>query len=70
MIQLPSPSRPGKPLSDMTLTKVLRDCGLADRATVHGFRTAFRTGPARRLRCHSGGPFLKRDRKETAKWPA
>ena len=39
----PSPSRPGKPQSDMTLTKVLRDTGLADRATVHGFRSAFRT---------------------------
>ena len=39
----PSPSRPGRPLSAMTLTKVLRDTGLADRATVHGFRTAFRT---------------------------
>ena len=44
----PSPSRPGKPLSDMTLTKVLRDCGLADRATVHGFRTAFRTWASER----------------------
>ena len=42
----PSPLRPGKPLSDMTLTKVLRDSGLADRATVHGFRTAFRTWAA------------------------
>ncbi len=39
----PSPSRSGRPLSDMTLTKVLRDTGLAARATVHGFRTAFRT---------------------------
>ena len=38
----PSPSRPGKPLSNMTLTKLLRDCGLADRATVHGFRSSFR----------------------------
>ena len=38
----PSPSRPGKPLSDMTLTKVLRDTGLADRAQVHGFRSSFR----------------------------
>ena len=38
----PSPSRPGQPLSDMTLTKVLRDTGLADRATVHGFRSSFR----------------------------
>ena len=38
----PSPSRPGKALSDMTLTKVLRDTGLAGRATVHGFRSSFR----------------------------
>ena len=29
-------------LSDMTLTKILRERGLADRATVHGFRSAFR----------------------------
>ena len=39
----PSRSRRGQPLSDMSLTKVLRDNGLAGRATVHGFRTAFRT---------------------------
>ena len=39
----PSPVRPGRPLSDMTLTKILRDTGLADRATVHGFRSAFRS---------------------------
>ena len=38
----PSPTRPGRPLSKMALTKVLRDQGLADRATVHGFRSAFR----------------------------
>ena len=44
----PSPSRPGKPLSDMTLTKVLRDTGLAGRATVHGFRTSFRTWASER----------------------
>ena len=44
----PSPLRPGRPLSDMTLTKVLRDTGLADRATVHGFRTAFRTWASER----------------------
>ena len=31
------------PLSDMTLTKLLRDNGLADKATVHGFRTSFKT---------------------------
>ncbi|MXW59405.1 MAG: site-specific integrase [Acidimicrobiia bacterium] len=39
----PSPLKPGKPLSDMTLTKILRDVGLSDRATVHGFRASFRT---------------------------
>ena len=39
----PSPLRPGRMLSDMTLTKVLRKAGLADRATVHGFRTSFKT---------------------------
>ena len=38
----PSPARRGKPLSNMSLTKVLRDTGLADRATVHGFRSSFR----------------------------
>lgn len=38
----PSPMRPGQALSDMTLTKVLRATGLADRATVHGFRSSFR----------------------------
>ncbi|MCY4507673.1 MAG: site-specific integrase, partial [Acidobacteria bacterium] len=39
----PSPLKPGCELSNMTLTKVLRDCGLAERATVHGFRASFRT---------------------------
>ena len=39
----PSAWKPGSPLSDMTLTKLLRDLGLADRATVHGFRTGFKT---------------------------
>lgn len=38
----PSPKRQGKPLSNMTFTKVLRDTGLADRTTAHGFRSAFR----------------------------
>ena len=32
----------GRPLSDMTLTKILRTVGLAERATVHGFRSSFR----------------------------
>ena len=47
-LAFPSPLRPSKPLSDMTLTKVLRDTGLAERATVHGFRSAFRTWAAER----------------------
>ena len=38
----PSPTKPGSPLSDMTLTKVLRATGLAERTTVHGFRSSFR----------------------------
>ena len=38
----PSPARPGNPLSDMALTKLLRDTGLAERATIHGFRSSFR----------------------------
>ena len=38
----PSPIRAGKQMSDMTLTKILRSTGLADRATVHGFRSSFR----------------------------
>ena len=39
----PSPRKPGHPLSNVTLTKVLRDCDLAKQATVHGFRSSFRT---------------------------
>ena len=39
----PSPMKRGRPLSDMTLTKLLRDVGLAERTTVHVFRSAFRT---------------------------
>lgn len=38
----PSPSRRNKPLSDMTLTKILRATGLAERTTIHGFRSSFR----------------------------
>ena len=38
----PSPRKPGKPLSDMALTKLLRDNGLSERTTVHGFRSGFR----------------------------
>ncbi len=38
----PSPLKPGSPMADMTLTKVLRAVGLAERATVHGFRSSFK----------------------------
>ena len=38
----PSPLKAGSPMSDMTLTKVLRSTGLAERATVHGFRSSFK----------------------------
>ena len=41
-VVFPSPMKRGRPLSDMTLTKVLRDTGLAERCTVHGFRSSFR----------------------------
>ena len=41
-LAFPSPTRPGKPISDMTLTTLLRRLKVADRATVHGFRSAFR----------------------------
>ncbi len=34
------PGKAGKPVSDMTISKVLRDMGLTD--TVHGFRSAFK----------------------------
>ena len=44
----PSPMKRGRPLSDMTLTKVLRDTDLADRTTVHGFRSSFRTWASER----------------------
>lgn len=35
-------TRARTPLSDMTLTKVLRDMGLGDQATAHGMRSAFK----------------------------
>ena len=41
-VVFPSPMKRGRPLSDMTLTKVLRDTGLAERCTVHGSRSSFR----------------------------
>ena len=50
----PSPLKKGRPLSNMTMTKLLRDVKLAERATVHGFRSSFRdwcaeTGKPREL---------------------
>ena len=38
----PSPLKPGAPMSDMTLTRLLRSTGLSERATVHGFRSSFK----------------------------
>ena len=38
----PSPVASGRPVSDMTLTKILRTTGLTARATVHGFRSSFK----------------------------
>ena len=38
---VPSPVRPGRPLSDMALSKALRDAGVA--CVPHGFRASFRT---------------------------
>lgn len=35
-------AKQGRPLSDMTLTKVLRSAGLNGRATAHGFRSSFK----------------------------
>ena len=44
----PSPTRRGQSLSDMTLTKLLRDNGLAERTTIHGLRATFRTWASER----------------------
>ena len=40
------PNAKGKPFSDMVFTKALRDMALGDRATAHGFRTAFKVWAA------------------------
>ena len=50
----PSPVRQDRPISDATLSKLLRTTGLAGQATVHGFRSSFRdwcadTGQPREL---------------------
>ena len=55
----PSVLKPGSPMSDMTLTKVLRSTGLAERATVHGFRSSFKNwtlgADGHALGCLGGG---------------
>ena len=38
----PSPRSTNRPLSDMSLTKVLRTTGLAEKTVVHGLRSSFR----------------------------
>ena len=38
----PSPRSTNRPLSDMSLTKVLRTTGLAEKTVVHGLRSGFR----------------------------
>lgn len=38
----PSPVKRSRPLSDMSLTKILRTTGLAEKTVVHGFRSSFR----------------------------
>ena len=38
----PSPSKSGKEISNMTMTKIMRTSGLAEKGTVHGFRSSFR----------------------------
>jgi hypothetical protein len=40
------PNAKGVRFSDMAFTKALRDMGLGDRATAHGFRTSFKTWAA------------------------
>jgi integrase len=40
------PNAKGKLFSDMVFTKTLRDMGLGERATAHGFRTAFKVWAA------------------------
>ena len=41
-LMFPSPMKRKSAMSDMTLMKVLRSTGLAERATVHGFRSSFK----------------------------
>ena len=47
MLVFPSPTKAGSPLSDMTLTALLRRMGRGD-LTAHGFRSTFRDWAAER----------------------
>ena len=60
----PSPNRRGRPLSDMALTKLLRTTGLAERATVHGFRSTFRDW------CAETGKAARWQRRRWPTWSA
>ena len=44
----PSTTYPHRPMTSAALVKNLREIGLADKTTVHGFRSAFRTWAAER----------------------
>ena len=39
----PSPVKPGRPISDRVFRCLMEDVALAERTTVHGFRSSFRT---------------------------
>ena len=39
----PSPVKPGRPISDRVFRCLMEDVGLAERTTVHGMRSSFRT---------------------------
>ena len=39
----PNPLRPGEKFDDQRLSKLLKTVGVADRASIHGFRGSFRT---------------------------
>ena len=70
----PSPARPGRPLSDNTLSKLLRDLGVA--AVPHGFRASFRTWGSERTNtpreilemalAHAVGDLTERSYRRTA----
>lgn len=70
----PSPARPGRPLSENTLSKLLRDLGIP--AVPHGFRASFRTWGSERTNtpreilemalAHAVGDLTERSYRRTA----